>query len=209
MTFLQQYLPYYFLRIYVFEASRNVADTASWSSLAAAALTLASRRHFSASSGETTVTQLTSGHTDVSRAEILHFQTWATRSSLLVPPLVGWHRDNLLRAGGNHIRKTAEPEDGKNLGPCTNTQRKAPRRGICHVSKKKKSAASLWEVGVIYYFSLWAFIVFMELAADRWLWDEEGHRNLFSREHRSKAYPWNQSTRPFQTSVSLVLNLHE
>ena len=153
MTFLQQYLPYYFLRIYVFEASRNVADTASWSSLAAAALTLASRRHFSASSGETTVTQLTSGHTDVSRAEILHFQTWATRSSLLVPPLVGWHRDNLLRAGGDHIRKTAEPEDGKNLGTCTNTQRKAPRRGIRHVSKKKKKCSkSLRGRGYLLFF---------------------------------------------------------
>ena len=174
MTFLQQYLPYYFLRIYVFEESRNVADTASWSSLAAAALTSASRRHFSASSGETTATQLSSGHRDVSRAEILHFQTWATRYSLLVPPLVGWHRDNLLRARGNHIRKTAEPKMERTWAPVPTPRGKHPGEESAmwaKKKKKKKSEASLWDVGVIYYFSLWAFIVFMELAADRWLWD--------------------------------------
>ena len=89
----------------------------------------------------------------MSRAKILHFQTWAAKSSLLVPPLVGWHRGNLLSAGGNHLRKTAEPQDGKNLGPGPTLGGEHPgEESVMRAKKKKQCIKSLRGRGYLLFF---------------------------------------------------------
>lgn len=79
----------------------------------------------------------------MSRAKILHFQTWAAKPSLLAPLWLADTEVTSFSAGGNHMRKTAEPQDGKSLGPGPILGGEPPGEESVMRAKKKKVASSL------------------------------------------------------------------